>query len=319
MFNDWDVAKRLLQHLAEELKDTSYTVDVCLIDDGSSTPCPDDFINGIEKNKALQAIRVLALRRNLGHQRAIAVGLAYINQNFPGTDVAIMDADGEDRPQDLVRLLEAHQDQGKEQVVFAERSERSEGLMFRILYQVYRFVFHMLTGQRIAMGNFSVMSASILDRLVAVSEIWNHYVAAVLKAQIPHTSIPTVRGIRYQGRSRMNTESLIIHGLSSAAVFPEKIGTRALVVIALFMLLVVVAIGVVVTIRLATDLAIPGWASYMVSILSVMGLNALVLMGMFVFLVLGGRNQAAFIPSRDYGYFVLRVSGNLLEAPARNP
>jgi len=67
---------------------------------------------------------------------------------------------------------------------------------------------------------------------------------------------------------------------------------------------------------LTTDLAVPGWASYMVAILSVMGLNALVLMGMFVFLVLGGRNQAAFIPSRDYQHFVLKVTGNLLQKPA---
>lgn len=315
VFNDWVVARLLLQHLAQVLANSSYSVDALLVDDGSSNQCPDDFINGIEKTGALQAVHVLGLRRNLGHQRAIAIGLTYINQNFPGVDVAIMDADGEDRPEDLLRLFEAHCTQGKEQIVFAGRSVRSEGLSFRIFYRIYRLVFRVLTGQSISMGNFSVLSASILDRMVAVSELWNHYVAAVFKARIPHTTIPTVRGTRYEGRSGMNTESLVIHGLSSAAVFTEKIGTRALAVTSLFLVLIVIIIGIVIGIRLTTDLAVPGWASYMVAILSVMGLNALVLMGMFVFLVLGGRNQAAFIPSRDYQYFILKVSENLLREP----
>jgi len=310
------VARLLLQHLSQELASSSYTAEVLLVDDGSSNPCPDDFINGIEKTEALQGVRILELRRNLGHQRAIAIGLTYVNQNFPGIDVAVMDADGEDRPEDLIRLFDAHTSQGKEQIVFAGRSVRSEGLSFRIFYRIYRMVFRLLTGQSISMGNFSVLSAAILDRMVAVSELWNHYVAAVFKARIPHTTIPTVRGKRYEGRSGMNTESLIIHGLSSAAVFTEKIGTRALAVISLFLLLIVIVIGIVIGIRLTTDLAVPGWASYMVAILSVMGLNALVLMGMFVFLVLGGRNQAAFIPSRDYQHFVLKVTGNLLQKPA---
>jgi len=316
VFNDWVVARLLLQHLSQELASSSYTAEVLLVDDGSSNPCPDDFINGIEKTEALQGVRILELRRNLGHQRAIAIGLTYVNQNYPGIDVAVMDADGEDRPEDLIRLFDAHTSQGKEQIVFAGRSVRSEGLSFRIFYRIYRMVFRLLTGQSISMGNFSVLSAAILDRMVAVSELWNHYVAAVFKARIPHTTIPTVRGKRYEGRSGMNTESLIIHGLSSAAVFTEKIGTRALAVISLFLLLIVIVIGIVIGIRLTTDLAVPGWASYMVAILSVMGLNALVLMGMFVFLVLGGRNQAAFIPSRDYQHFVLKVTGNLLQKPA---
>jgi glycosyltransferase involved in cell wall biosynthesis len=313
VFNDWTVARILLQHLARVLENSVYTVDVLLVDDGSNNPCPENFINGIEKTESLQAVHVLSLRRNLGHQRAIAIGLTYINQNFPGVNVAIMDSDGEDRPEDLLRLFEAHSSQGKDQIVFAGRSVRSEGLKFRLFYQIYRLVFRLLTGQSISMGNFSVLSASILDRMVAVSELWNHYVAAVFKARIPHTTIPTVRGTRYEGRSGMNTESLIIHGLSSAAVFTEKIGTRALGVTSLFLVFIVIVIGVVIAIRLTTDLAVPGWASYMVAILSVMGLNALVLMGMFVFLVLGGRNQSAFIPSRDFGYFILHVSRNLLE------
>lgn len=319
VFNDWVVAGLLLRHLSRELENSEYSADVLLIDDGSSDPYPDDLINGIEKSGPLQAIRILGLRRNLGHQRAIAIGLTYINQNFPGVDVAIMDADGEDRPEDLVRLLEAHSQSGKEQIVFAGRSVRSEGVSFRILYRVYRLLFRLLTGQSISVGNFSVLSAAILDRLVAVSEIWNHFVAAVFKARIPHTTIPTARGTRYRGRSGMKFEALMIHGLSSAAVFTEKIGTRALAVTSLFLVLVLIVIGAVIGIRLTTDLAVPGWASYMVAMLSIMALNALVLMGIFVFLVLGGRNQAAFIPSRDYGYFVLNISENLLHPSDSSP
>ena len=61
------------------------------------------------------------------------------------------------------------------------------------------------------------------------SELWNHYAAAVLKTRLPYTSVPTIRGRRLQGDSRMGFVSLAVHGLSALSVFSDTLGVRLLV------------------------------------------------------------------------------------------
>jgi len=53
-------------------------MEVVLVDDGSVERCdPHDFQADFS---TVRVIRTLRLRRNLGHQRAIAVGLAHVQQ-----------------------------------------------------------------------------------------------------------------------------------------------------------------------------------------------------------------------------------------------
>src|SRR6266404_6380292 len=137
MFNDWDAADLLLSDLDRALADEPMSAEILFIDDGSTLPMPDTFAR--RQFKALQAVDILKLRRNLGHQRAIAIGLVYVYENIPCRAVVVMDADGEDRPGDI-RLLVARFDQeSSRSIVFAERAKRLESLPFRILYQVYRW------------------------------------------------------------------------------------------------------------------------------------------------------------------------------------
>src|SRR5204862_1949020 len=108
---------------------------------------------------------------------------------------------------------------------------------------------------------FSIVPASQLQRLVVVSELWNHYAAAVFKARIPRSSIPTQRGERLSGKSRMNFVALVVHGLSALSVHSEIIGVRLLVVALVVVGLMGALLGAVVGVRLFTSLAIPGWAT----------------------------------------------------------
>src|SRR5690348_12107327 len=104
MFNDWDAAGLLLAGLDAALAEYPMPAGILFIDDGSTLPMPESFATG--PFKALRAIDILRLRRNLGHQRAIAVGLVHVYQNVPCRAVVVMDADGEDRPKDIRLLVE---------------------------------------------------------------------------------------------------------------------------------------------------------------------------------------------------------------------
>lgn len=298
VFNDWRALALLLPSLEHELKAAGLRADLLLVDDGSTEKLPKSLSK--IALPSIESIDVLTLRRNLGHQRAIAVGLSYIEANYPDCSVVIMDADGEDCPKDVPRLVRECLTHDNEKIVFAARTRRSEGLIFTCFYHLYRFVHLLLTGIPVRVGNFSIVPTGTLKRLVAVSELWNHYAAAVHKARLPMSLIPTERSERLQGTAHMDLVSLVVHGLSAMAVFGDRIGVRLLILVSLGMLLTVGGMVGVTTIRLATDLAIPGWASYVFGVLLVIMMQMLLVVLGFIFVILAARNAVNVIPSRDY-------------------
>jgi glycosyltransferase involved in cell wall biosynthesis len=252
-------------------------------------------------------INKLTLKRNLGHQRAITIGLSYIGEHYTADMVVVMDSDGEDRPEDAIQLIDYCIQTDKMQIIFARRSQRSESRLFRFFYYLYRHLYQSLTGYDIQVGNFSLIPFQFLARLSVVSEIWTHYASGILKSGLPTTAIPTRRGTRYHGKSKMNFTDLVTHGLGSISVHGEKVGVRLLMASLVIIMVTLIMICLVIGVRLTTPFAIPGWASSLVLVLFAVMLQAFIISLSFIFLVLIGRNNTSFIPVRDYHYFVLSV------------
>jgi GT2 family glycosyltransferase len=122
IYNDWAALSTLIQALDQQLASRGRTASLLIVDDGSSQPPPEI---GSIRVSTLTGIEILHLRRNLGHQRAIAIGLAYLESNSVQDAVIVMDGDGEDRPDDVNRLLDSLDSQDSPSVVFAERTRRS--------------------------------------------------------------------------------------------------------------------------------------------------------------------------------------------------
>ncbi|MGO8751683.1 MAG: glycosyltransferase [Thermoguttaceae bacterium] len=304
VFNDWTPASVLVQQIDGVAERFGLPVSVLLIDDGSSEPPPTNLSAAL--SKAVQSVEVLQLRRNLGHQRAIALGLTFIHTNHPCDLVVVMDADGEDVPADIPTLIDRCREGGCRKIVFAKRTKRSEGHVFRAGYAAYRIVHFILTGRKVEVGNFSVIPFHMLEQLVAVSELWNHYAAAVFHSRLPVDMLPLSRGRRLAGQSKMNLISLITHGMSAISVYCDTVGVRLMCLTAV---LIVVALGgllATVGVRLFTTLAIPGWATMATGILALVLLNLFTLMMVFVLFVLQARSMTGFLPIRDWQYFVAR-------------
>ena len=298
VYNDWEAVTALLARLDQVV---APPVDVLLVDDGSTEPVR---VGG--PYARIGRVDVLHLRRNLGHQRAIAVALSDIATRAPHATVVVMDGDGEDRPDHVPVLLAEYERLGRKRVVFAARSKRLEGATFRIFYAIYRFVHRLLTGVPVRVGNFSVLPPEAISCLMVAPELWNHYAAAVVRTRLPHASIPLPRGERLAGRSRMNFVALLMHGLSAISVFSDVVSVRLLAAALTLLVTSAGAIAAVVAIRFGTGLAIPGWATYAAGVLAVMFLQAVMLSVLLVFNVIGARTQLGFLPVRDAGLFVLR-------------
>lgn len=303
IYNDWHAVRLLLPALDEELTANGMSADILIVDDGS-TAAQQGSLTPLVEFEAIRAIDILSLRRNLGHQRAIAVGLSFIESNRRGRSVLVMDGDGEDDPADVPRLIRECVAKNMTRIIFAARIRRSENWLFKVCYHSYRLLHYLLTGVSVRVGNFSAIPASILRRLVAVSELWNHYAAAVYKARLPSDGIPTSRGQRLNGQPHMSLVALVVHGLSAMAVFGDRIGVRLLIVLGAAMSCLAAVIFIVFGVRAFTTLAIPGWATYVTGLLIVMLMQMLLVVLVFAFVILAARDNASIVPSRDYVHFV---------------
>ncbi|HUN83682.1 MAG TPA: glycosyltransferase [Terracidiphilus sp.] len=299
--DDWASALELIRRLSQAIPN-SFAVDIFIVDDGSLQRCHrEDFRHLVD---SVHGITVLRLRRNLGHQRAIAIGLAYIQQKIKCDAVLVMDSDGEDTPEGAVKLLRTYFESPGSNAVFAERRRRSESIVFQCFYHLYRFLHRGLTGIGVRVGNFSILPAEYLDTLVVMPEMWNHYAAAVFRSKLPFTMTPISRGPRISGTSHMNFVALVSHGLSAMSVFGDIVSVRLLIGSLAGSVLAGLGILLIVIIRLFTDKAIPGWATYMAGILAIIMIQFITIATSFTFFMLANRTNLGFIPLRDYALFV---------------
>jgi polyisoprenyl-phosphate glycosyltransferase len=160
---------------------------------------------------------------------------------------------------------------------------------------------------RVRVGNFSVIPRPMLSRLVAVSDLWNHYAAAVFKSRLPYTTVPTARGRRYAGASRMNIVALVTHGLSAMAAFGDRIGVRLLAATMSLALVLVAATVAALFLNAIGSVSIPPWAPVGLAFVVVVLFQAFAIALAFVFIILAGRSGSTFLPLRDYDFYVLDV------------
>jgi hypothetical protein len=223
LYDDWTSAEVLLAAIDREFSQRGWNWRVLLIDDGSRLPRPAGFPGA---GSSFSAVEIVVLRRNVGHQKAIATGLCHLCATRAGAPVVVMDGDGEDRPEDLVRLVEAAEASGEAAIIFAERTRRMEGALFRFLYLIYRLLHEGLTGYAIRFGNFSLIPAGLVPRLVVDPNLWLHYAATAVSGGVPYTTIPTSRGRRIAGESKLGFTGLVRHGLTALCCYDRLIGAR---------------------------------------------------------------------------------------------
>jgi hypothetical protein len=313
VFNDAKSAALLLERLDAVAASLPYDFAVVFVDDGSrheecaALPGPTPHIPAVE---------VLRLRRNLGHQRAIAIGLSFIAAETDADYAVVMDGDGEDCPSSLPQLLAAAVEGSPHAAVFAERLKRHDGAGFMLGYHAFRILHKLFVGRDIKVGNFSVLPRPVLERVVGISEIWNHYAAGVFHARIPVVQVPIARGRRLAGESKMNLPALVMHGICALSVWSDVIVSRLFVLVVGVMAASVAVLVAIVVSRLVANPFTPGWATAVASLL-ILGMMLLGVVSLLLALfVLGNRSGANFLPHRDWRDYVLPEGR---PAPANSP
>lgn len=294
VYEDAIASKKLISELAASFENQVFVV---AVDDGSVRQPIE--IGSIEE-AGIQGV-ILKLRRNVGHQHAIAIGLNWVAENMSESQrVIVMDSDGEDLPASIGKLIKPL-DSDEVDLVVAERKSRIETIRFRAFYVAYKFLFRSLSGHKINFGNFMALKPAAVQRLVAMHELWIHVAACALTSKLRIVTCPLDRGPRYAGISKMNFVGLTLHGFKGLMVFAEDVLVRVGIACALIAVLSVIGGALAITLKVL-GFATPGWFSVALGILFLVFLQtgALTLMT----LMLTGVVKGVVVTDIDYKAFI---------------
>jgi len=233
LFNDWKSVSRLLNEIDLQINNWKAEVSVFIVNDAST-----EKRSGIQFNfKKIKLVKILNMKKNTVHQRCIAAGLKYICKNEDFDRVIVMDADGEDRPEELNDFfIKAEENPNK--TITGNRFKRSEGIIFKVLYEAHKLLTLIFTGKLIKFGNFSCLPKNHVEQLIQKPYLWNSYSSSVVKTINERTFIASIRGSRYVLPSKMNFAGLIFHSLSIISVFRNLVIIRSILIFLIYLFLI---------------------------------------------------------------------------------
>lgn len=301
VYNDWESFVILANDLSDLAVKFDLKINLIAVNDGSIKQLNNSELNSLNLNE----IKILKLVCNLGHQRAIAIGLVEAYSYLDTDGVIVLDCDGEDKVVDIVKLIEKTNNNS---IVVASRKSRSEGARFKLFYSLYKLIFKILVGKSIDFGNFCFIPKQRLGPLVFSAGIWNHLAAKIIQSRLPLKRKSCSRGKRYQGSSKMNFSSLLVHGLGAMSVFLDIILARLILILSSFIFFLIVTFIGVIILRLTTELGIPGQASTILGFIFIAVIQSILLVFVSVFLVLNLRSIKNIIPAIDGRNYILEIN-----------
>jgi polyisoprenyl-phosphate glycosyltransferase len=306
VYEDVEASSRLFKELYTQFGNDVFVV---AVDDGSVKQPVE--VSSLEA-AGVSGV-VLRLRRNVGHQRAISIGLGYVSEHMQSNQrVVVMDSDGEDLPSTIPELLTKLTDINVD-VVVAQRRSRVETVKFKLFYSIYKQVFSLMTGKFISFGNFMALKPAAVNRLISMQELSIHVAGAVLASKLRTGACSLHRGPRYAGQSKMNFVGLVLHGFKGLMVFAEDVLVRVGIACVLIAALSVAGAGLAVILKIL-GFSTPGWFSVALGILVLMFLQtgALALMTLMLTGVVRGGTVTLAIAYHDFVEQVIETSSGRL-------
>ena len=233
VYNDWQSVTELLDNIDHNLSGLDHEFTVIIVNDASKHDRKEED-KTFEK---IHSIKILNMAVNQGHARCIATGLKYIHQKEDFDYVIPMDGDGEDRPEEIKELIKQIQNSNGKPIV-GKRVKRSEGLFFKICYEFHKLITLTFTGKSIKFGNFTCLSKKTVEKLINEKATWNSFSGSLTKIENDLLEVPSIRGDRYFGPSKMSFMNLLKHSLSIISVFKKTVLIRSALFIIIYILLI---------------------------------------------------------------------------------
>ena len=233
VYNDWQSVSKLINEINSLLSNNEIEVSIIIVNDASN----HDRSNEDNNLENIHSLKILNMKMNQGHARCIATGLKYIYEKEDFDYVIPMDGDGEDRPEEIKEFIKLIKAPDVKPIV-GSRVRRSESLLFQICYKIHKLITYTFTGKSIKFGNFTCLPKLTVEKMINEKATWNSFSGSLTKIENDLLSIPSTRGNRYFGPSKMNFYNLIKHSLSIISVFRKTFLIRSALFIVLYILFI---------------------------------------------------------------------------------
>ena len=233
VFNDWQSVSKLAEEINNLSIDPKFEISVIIVNDASNHDRQDE-----DKNfENIHSIKILNMKINQGHARCIATGLKYIYEKEDFDYVIPMDGDGEDRPEEIKEFLNQIENSNNKPII-GERIKRSENFIFKVCYQLHKLITLTFTGKSIKFGNYTCLPKTTVEKMINEKATWNSFSGSLAKIEKDLFSVPSTRGARYFGPSKMSFFNLLKHSLSIISVFRKTVLIRSALFIVFYILLI---------------------------------------------------------------------------------
>ena len=233
VFNDWESLNKLLEEINFLLERSEHNFSVLIVNDAST----QDRIDAPLSLDNLQSVKLINMKENRGHARCNATGLKYILENEEFDYIIPMDGDGEDRPDEIKQFID-NLNYHPDKPIVGERIKRSEGIFFKFCYFVHKIITSTFTGQSIKYGNYTCLPKLTVEKMINEKATWSSFSGSLAKVAKDRATIPSERGTRYFGPSKMSFKNLLIHSLSIIGVFKINVLIRSILFLLVYLFLI---------------------------------------------------------------------------------
>ena len=266
MYNEEESAAQTLSEVIKSLESYKGNYEIIFVDDCSK----DKSIEVVSKARVNEKVKILALRKNVGHMRALCVGIG----RAEGECVITLDCDLQDPPRYIPKLIEtyltANSTSQKIDVIQTVRVNRESDSFFKsFTAKLYYRIIRSLTGISITSNaaDYRLMSRSCVDSLTMLPEK-----EKILRLLIPALGfkvkeIEITRDSRYAGKSKYPISKMISLAINSAIGFTTK-PLRLLGICGVIASALMLVLSLVFGILWLQGRTVPGWTSIVFLILS---------------------------------------------------
>ena len=220
VFNDWESLLSLLNNIHTLKINNIAHIKVLIVDD-----CSTEILNKKIEFDSFKDIEIIKNSKNIGHGKSIAHGINYISKKNDFDYLIVMDGDGEDRPEEVKELILKSIDLPS-LTITANRIKRSESAFFKLSYHLHKILTLVLTGYSIKFGNFMCIPRQDLNLIVSNKNLSVSFSGTIAKFIKNKTFIPSMRGVRYYGPTKMSFLKLIRHSLLIMSTFRKEAALR---------------------------------------------------------------------------------------------
>jgi hypothetical protein len=221
VFNDWESLSTLLSNIDGLKLNTLGNIIILVIDD-----CSTEILNTKIKFNSFSNVEIIKNSKNIGHGKSIANGIQYLSNKNDFDYLIVMDGDGEDRPEEIKQLI-LKSIAFPSSTITANRIKRSESFLFKLFYILHKILTFVLTGRSIKFGNFMCIPKKELSPISSNPNLLVSFSGTISKFIKDKQQIPSIRGIRYHGPTKMSFLKLVRHSLLIISVFKYEVLLRS--------------------------------------------------------------------------------------------